>query len=240
MIRVSGVAADEHVWGRFEPLWQKALDKNQVPERLFSMSDLMSGRKNFKDGWDNLSRRYKLLKDLFNVLGGFRHLGLSAYSCTILFDAYEKAKTQIPHLRVPEEICVDYCVGSLQLTPDELTEPQELLLYFDRNEGFLRTIDRVWRKGRKQKIGWPMQVRNIFPVDSSYYPIQAADLLAWIANRVRRRAAEQGEPQPQPRLSFDRALDLYSALFFDSWMMISHHMMWYDDHLQIIKRYPNG
>ena len=104
---LSGVAADEHVWGRFEPLWQKALDKNQVPERLFSMSDLMSGRKNFKDGWDDLSRRYKLLKDLFNVLGEFRNLGLSAYSCTILFDAYEKAKTQIPNLRVPEAICVD-------------------------------------------------------------------------------------------------------------------------------------
>jgi hypothetical protein len=214
-------------------------DRHEVRDRLFSMTDLMSEKKSFKEGW-NVSRRHKLLTDLFNVLGRFRHQDFAAYSCTVLFDAYNRAKNEVPKLRVPEAICVNYCVGGLSLTAEQLADQHPILLYFDRKESFMRTVYPVWCKGRKKKVGWPMQVGNIIAVDNSYYPIQAADLLAWIVNRVRRRAVERGEPQPQPKLSFDEVLDEYSALFTNTWLSVHHNMMWYDNHQEIIKRYPNG
>jgi hypothetical protein len=147
-----------------------------------------------------------------NVLGKFRN-DVAAYSCTIVFDAYDKAKAEVFTLRVPEALCVNYCVGRLSLTAEQLADQHPILLYFDRKETFLRTIYPVWCIARKKKSGWPMQVGNIIAVDNSYYPIQAADLLAWIVNRVRRRAVKRGEPQPQPKLSFDDVLEEYSALF---------------------------
>jgi hypothetical protein len=130
------------------------------------MTDLMSEKKSFNEGWD-VSRRRKLLADLFNVLGKFRN-GLAAYSCTIVFDAYDKAKAEVATLRVPEALCVDYCVGRLSLTAEQLADQHPILLYFDRKETFLRTIYPVWCKARKKKSGWPMQVGNIIAVDNSY------------------------------------------------------------------------
>jgi hypothetical protein len=106
---LTGIAAPESLWQKFEPLWLDALDRNEVPDRDFHMTDLMSSQRKFQ-GWDARMRR-NLLTDLFNVFGQFRVLDFSAYSCTVFSDAYTNAKSKLPCLRKPEAICVDYCVG---------------------------------------------------------------------------------------------------------------------------------
>lgn len=235
-ITLTGVAAPEILWKNFECSWVIALDHNEVVDRDFHMTDLMSQNGKFAD-WDDRKRR-RLLKDLFNVLGCFRTVGLSAYSCTVLMGAYNEAKSQFPALRKPEAFCVNYCVGGLQLTEEQLqSEPRPILLYFDRNEGFLHTVNRVWERHRKKKTGWPSQVRNIIPADRfEYFPIQAADMLAWIVNRCRRDALARGEAQPYQRLIFSDEIDQYKQLFASAWIMVDHHMRWYDDPQQFTVR----
>lgn len=237
---LTGVAASEELWPDFECRWIAALDQNEVPDRDFHMTDLMSSNGRFK-GWDE-TKQNKLLTDLFNVLGHFAGRGLTVYSCTVIYDAYRTANRHIPALRRPEAMCVDFCVGGLRLTQEQLrSEPRPILLYFDRNETFLRHVDRVWRRGQKKKTGWPWQVRNIIQADrSEYYPIQAADMIGWIVTRCRSDAATTGVSQPEPTLAFSDQIDKHQRLFHSTWLMVNHHMKWYDNARQIIDRYPNG
>jgi len=203
---LTGIAAPESLWRKFEPLWLDALDRNEVPDHDFHMTDLMSDHGGFK-GWGDDRKRRRLLTDLFNVLGQFRGLDFSAYSCTVVYDAYNIAKSKLPHLPKPEAICVDYCVGGLQLTQEQLqSEQRPILLYFDRNEACINTVKRVWQQ--KNKTGWQRQVRDIDVKDrSECSPIRAADMLGWIVNRYRRDAAAQQKPQPIQHWPFDQDLE---------------------------------
>jgi Protein of unknown function (DUF3800) len=231
---LAGVAASKEVWEKFHPAWQHALDESGVPERRFGMADLMACRGRFK-GWDT-SRKQQLLNALLNVLANCRPAGMSAYSCTVFFDAYDGAKAQMPTLRKLEAICVNHCVGGLRLTSERTEgEPISLHLFFDRNEPFLKTVDQIWRQLKKKKRGWAHQVRGICPIDDSYYGIQAADLLAWIVNRHRCEAFDRGDPQPTAHLSMADDIDRQAYLFICTWMMVDHHMMVYDHASKIIE-----
>jgi hypothetical protein len=138
-------------------------------------------------------------------------------------------------------MCVDYRVGGLQLTAEQLVaDPRPIVLCFDRNEDFMHTINCVWLRTKKQKKGWPSQISDIRTATRTDYPIQVADMLAWIINRNRIHALQRGKIQPSQRLDFAGSLDRYEAMFVQSWFVISHHMKWYDDPKGIIERYPNG
>jgi len=45
-------------------------------------------------------------------------------------------------------------------------------------------VNRVWNhlKKKRGRPQWVRQIRNIIPVDSGYYSIQAADFIAWSLN----------------------------------------------------------
>ena len=199
------------------------------------MADLMAGQGRFK-GWDD-QKKHQLLTALLNVLAKVRPMGMSVYSCTVFFHAYETAKAQIPTPRKLEAMCVNHCVGGLQLKAEKLEgEPITLHLFFDRNEPFLNTVNQVWLQQKKRKNGWPHQVRDIQFVDDTCPGIQAADLLAWILNRHRSEAFARGDRQPTESLSFADDLDRQVYLFFHAWMMVDHHMKVYDDASQITER----
>ncbi len=238
-ITLTGVAAPKVLWQNFEPLWVKALDRNLVPDRDFHMPDLMGRHGKFIDWTD--SQREALLTDLFNVFGHFRCLDLTAYSCTVFLDAHRQAMKLIPQLRRPARICVDYCVGTLQLNMEESnSEQRPILLYFDRSEEFRRTINNIWLRHKKRKNGWASQVRGIFTVDRSDYPIQAADMLGWIINKARMQTARNGRPQPYQQLLLADNLNKYECMFVQTWFMIQHYMKCYDDPQQIVTQYSNG
>ena len=156
---LAGLAASKCVWEQFGPLWGNALDGSGVLDRRFGMSDLMACRGRFKD-WDK-TRKHRLLNALLNVLAKFRPAGLSAYSYTVFFDAYDAAKSQMPKLRKLEAICVNHCVGRLQLTA-ERPEAQtiDLYLFFDRNEPFLKAVDQVWRQLKKRSEDGPTRCKR--------------------------------------------------------------------------------
>jgi hypothetical protein len=226
-LTLSSIVGTEQLWSEFEPLWENALAINKVPirkcgvGRRFHMTDLFA-RSGDYEGWDE-TRERKLLIDLFNVLGKFRATRLRAYSCTVSMEDYRRAKLAIPNLRKPEAICVNYCVGGVNYTQEELSSPHPIELYFDSNEGFLHTINTIWQKEHKQSAGWANQIGCIVPVTDKYYPIQAADFLAGIVGRYH-RGRDKWDGQWQ---------------MVTSQAMINHHVDLYD-YAEIVEKYRQG
>jgi hypothetical protein len=223
---LTGLAAPERLWVTFEAEWDKCLTGNHVYED-FHMTDFMSGQ----GYWATLGKheKEKLIKDLWNVFGRNRDSRLRAYSCTVLLEEYKKAQLKVPNLREPEAMCVDFCVGGLQLTKEELSIPKPILLYFDRNEKFMHKINRVWQKipGKNNyagtRRGWPYQIRNIIPVDMSYIPIQAADMIAWSINH-----------------QYCKPDDPMTVFFKTAPILAVQHFTRVYDFAEIIRYYPNG
>ncbi len=185
VLTLSGFAASDNVWHRFETEWKCALDANGV--QLFHMSEAMSLNRYFSrnNGW-NEAKVYALVNDLFNVIGKFRTKEFEAYSCSVRLSDYQRAKLILPKLRTPEAICVNFCVGNLRIPTQDIQTLKPIELFFDENERFLTTIYRIWdqAKNKSQTSGWPKQIADIKSVNSkTCLPIQAADMFAWIVHR---------------------------------------------------------
>ena len=182
VLTLAGFAAPQRIWATFNNAWRKVLDSHGVAEphmREFG-SMLNHG--------DECVRR--LTVDLFNIIGSLREENFTAYSCIVPLEEYAIAKRIIPDLKSPEVLCVDFCVGGLQLTAEDLAEPEPILVHFDENEPFLKHLHRAWSHARKNnlKARWAQQIQNVRGVRSTLLPIQAADLFAWTLNRYHSRA----------------------------------------------------
>jgi len=178
------------------------------------MSDAMSLKGHFSRarGW-NEEKVNRLVVDLLKVMSDHNNHGFQFRSCTALRDDYERAKREYPTLRPIEAICVNYCVGGLAVPKDH-----EVMLYFDRGEPFMKQINRVWlRQRRLRKPGWAQQTRNIIPVDSGTYAIQAADFIAWSVNREQTHG--------------DYPQRAFSAKMISDWKLY--------DYAAIVERYAN-
>lgn len=227
VVTLAGVAAPERLWVEFERQWNDVLQKHSV--RSLHMTDLMAFHGEFKSWAGDHERKRSFLRDLWNVLGRFRlddseaH-PLKAYSCSVLMQDWNRAKKTIPRLASPQSICVNFCVGSVQLPKECADEKRPLILYFDRNEMFMHKVNRVWLNRRQQPGTLHSRIRNIIATDAiTDYPIQVADMLAWIANRSV-RDVEYLERE---------------AFKFASVLMIEPLNRVYD-YDQILLRYPHG
>jgi hypothetical protein len=183
-VTLSGVAATEKVWEKFEPAWLEVLRKYLVKDNIMHMAALMGFHNDFspENGWDE-TQRNKLLGDLFNVWGSFDEtVDLEARSCTVILKDWERANKQVRHLPEPEAICVNFCVGGLRLPLVCANEPKPIMLYFDQSEPFMHKINRVWQPRNKSVHSLFNQIRTIENATREYFPIQAADINAWIVN----------------------------------------------------------
>jgi Protein of unknown function (DUF3800) len=182
------VVAPDTVWSDFNSKWIATLETFEL--KSFHMTDAMAGRGAF-ERWKK-DRVDDLLKALTNVITSFFDRDLRVKTCLIDMAAYEKAQKELPKLKDPEAICIDFCCGTpIQLGESStLTETQpDLFFCFDQNENFMKFFDSAWRKRRKKKYkgGWPQQVKEVRKASSSVEPgLQAADLIAWSTNAASR------------------------------------------------------
>ena len=144
------------------------------------MSDLTSRKDLGPDiPWLIISEAVEILRSLSN-----QHA--EARTCTLDSEAYRSARLKVPTLTKHQyAICTAYCTGGMLITPEDEGKENVVSIYFDRNEPYMTHIYNVWQKGKSKSIkGWPKQVANITPVDSTkVIAVQAADLLAWIVGR---------------------------------------------------------
>jgi hypothetical protein len=174
---LAGFAAPVNVWASFNEKWRDVLNLHGVTELHMRKTAALFNRGD--------QEAIALVKGLFNVIGSFRLENFTAYSCAVLLDDYVAAKRLVPTLKAPEAICVNFCVGGLQLTAEDLSEREPICIHFDENEPFLKHLDRAWRLARKvnSRAIWARQIRHVVPVCSDEFPIQAADLFARLIYR---------------------------------------------------------
>ena len=181
ILTLAGLVSSDAAWPDFEREWQQMLGWYGL--RAFHTTDAMSGGRAFK-GWGEEKIR-TLVRQLLTIISKFYGRKMYFKSCTIQLEDYRRARREISYLDKAEAMCVDFCVGS-GLPPDDSNpgkEFQEIGLYFDMDEDFLKTIDPIWRQIRKRRrqFTWAHQVKFLLPLPSDQTPaIQAADLLAWI------------------------------------------------------------
>jgi hypothetical protein len=187
VITLAGFGTSGPLWPTVESAWMAAL--YEMRGWPLNLSALYEDRPH----WHTGDAHYRLSRDdfalavwhLFKSISTFRPQRLIAYSASVVLADYERAKREIT-LRAPEALCVDGALGSLAPMTDE---DIPMLVHFDNNEEFLKHVHPVWqqRKRRFRHEGlkdWSLQIQKIIPVSArEYYPVEMADLFAWIIRK---------------------------------------------------------
>lgn len=175
------IVAPRPTWEVLNVQWAELMSRYGL--RNFHATDWASLGRAFsrRKGWDETKGR-QLHVDITCLIAKFRQDRLHAYTCSILMEDYERAKRDDPELKSPQSICVDFCIGGLQLTAEELAEPRPVHVFFDRGEPYMHPIYQAWCRGKRLNT-WREQIRTIEQADSSCPGIQIADLYAWGSNR---------------------------------------------------------
>jgi hypothetical protein len=162
-LTLAGYAAPPGVWPAFELRWQSILEKHG--EQRTHMND----------------RRYRekpvLIAELLETIDLAGHFGMRSAAVTVDLTAY-RSLSGMRHS--PGRICVQFCIDEL------LKHAGSISCFFDRGEEFFKEVSREWEH-EKPGAEWRQlaKVRELAVLRGLDVPgIQAADLLAWYANRA--------------------------------------------------------
>lgn len=200
-ITLAGFAGTPSAWSEFEQLWGRFSSHWGAPRgddtAVFShlhMSDAFTLNREFskKRGWTK-DKVNQVTTDLLNrcmvPISFNRRTEFRGASATVAIDDYKRAAkefTQLPKVKPPEALCVDFVVSvAFSLLPDDTNgvagKDGKVELIFDRNEPFQRTIQRMW----ESRKGYAKLLSSIASDVAEETPaLQAADFLAWSANRA--------------------------------------------------------
>jgi hypothetical protein len=228
VLTLASIAAYQAHWPSFETEWQRFVGRND--DQAIHAFDLHGNRHS----------GHALLDDCVTFLSRLKQDEFHFFACSIDLADYERAKRESSYLqrppldtlpKGPHAICVDWCTGWL---PDRLVfdfdshEPASIELVFDRNEQFLRYVDRVWRaepsrrpewaRGRQRGDWRSAKIESVRSGDvAAFVPLQAADVIAWTTARHHLRGDQEGWYK---RLSASREKDF--AFYDDSRLMAEY------------------
>lgn len=206
-LTLAGYVATAEAWAAFEVRWAEMLARWPGLHDIH-MSDANSLKNQFdrKHGWDE-TRVRKLLEDVFNHClsptgwGDFKRQFVGG-TCTVNLDDYRRFVDEYSALGVvePELMCAEHVVPiAYRLLPEDSTHPLgrdgSIELYFDQNEGFQKTITRVWESRKWKRSDGPIQfvMSVVATIGARVAGIQAADILAWHTHRAFTHPAEAQE-----------------------------------------------
>jgi Protein of unknown function (DUF3800) len=196
----------EQSWEPLETQWSATLKNHNAP--YFHARETMSLRGAYKE-WD-LGRVRRLVGELFNIIGQMDRADFFGTSCTVDLAEYRKAKVGIPPLRMPEQMCLDYCMATIFRHPKR---NNGIELFFDRGEPFQPVMQRLWQRRAPKRIWWAHKVTRIDPVEMrTSPPLQSADLLAWFSNRYWSKGHN----------------DVWGGLYAGTFLLTSHHHAFLD------------
>jgi hypothetical protein len=175
-ITLASIFASDAVWTAFVARWSAVLEEHRVS--YSHMNELLRGAGPFAR-WDD-RQKIAFVKDLLNCLSHEDRASFIGCSLTVCLDDYRKLAGR--NVKPVEAICVDVCMTYAFGHPDFQNGCAEV--FFDRGERFMHWMKRIWSENTKNASLWARYISTIAPVDmSKVIPIQAADLLAWAANR---------------------------------------------------------
>ena len=180
-LTLAGYVGIDSCWSDFESDWRAILVRHNAPvsnggSPYFHMREAVHSRAGYK-GWSE-DRLRSLWLDLINLLGHTDRSALKGFSCTVDLHGHREASKKLLKIKPPEDICVDFSFGqALRMLRDE---KERMELFFDKGETFASNLRKYWGTA-----GWSKYVSNITEIGDmrSSYGTQAADTLAWFANR---------------------------------------------------------
>ena len=179
LLTLAGYAAPPAVWPAFEARWEEILRKHG--EQRIHMKE------------PRYREKPVLIAELLDTIDRASHLGMRSVAATVDLTAYRKLSGQ---RHSPGRICVQFCIGELPEHADSIS------CFFDRGEEFFKEVNSQWER-EKPYAEWPQlaKVRKLGLVPGRDVPgVQAADLLAWYANR----AATKSDQDPELALAENR------------------------------------
>jgi len=153
--------ATDASWAPLAREWVATLKDNGAPEGraqipYFHSKEAMNLRGAYRD-WNRKNVERLTLK-LMSVLGAMDRTDFFGVSCTVRLEDYRSVKREIPRLRPPENICLDFCITKVLQHPNR---DCGIELLFDRGEAFHGVMDKLWRIRRPRPIWWRNKVTRI-------------------------------------------------------------------------------
>ena len=180
-VTLAGYYGNEAQWLQFESDWNQILQKYDIP--FVHMRELVPGNGPYVPRFkNNPNERSQLIRDCALVI---RANNLSPVSCVAGLIENVTARRNLADFSLvkAELMCVDYCLAMMILG----TAKDQILLYFDRDEGFAPELQRMYQNKKRRGKSFLKDINAPISVDMSQVPgVQAADILAWSLNRHQR------------------------------------------------------
>lgn len=173
-LTLAGVMADSSVWAEWQDRWQTVLDEYTAP--YSHMRELLRAKGTPFENWQD-DRKVQFVRQLLQCFSSKDRMEMVCCSLTINLDDYRRLSL---HNKKPAEaVCVDWCVTHLLAHPHFGNGTAEI--FFDTGESFHKHLERTWNRNKSDDSTWAFHLK--VGKSAKAVPIQAADLLAWAANR---------------------------------------------------------
>ena len=195
IVTLASIAAYQPAWVAFQRAWDLVVQSN-------GGQPIHAAALHYEASAGSIT----IIDKAVQVIADLDVAAFNCFACGVSLSDYDRALRECPYLQAPphykqpkppEAICVDWCTGHLfnRLDIDvDKEDPVNIELVFDRNEGFIHWIHRVWTAPTKVRPNWAKKRRSgdwlkarITSVKSAdmetYRELQAADVVAWVVNR---------------------------------------------------------
>lgn len=176
-LTLGGIFAADPIWVGFKSKWCEALKRHHVP--YSHMRELLGNYGPFT-GWSEC-QKVDFVLDLLRCLTHEGRGNFIACSSTVYMPDFRRIATGRA-VKPAEAVCIDFCMTHVFGHPDFVNGRAEV--FFDKGEEFIRWLERIWSKNKSNASSWAAYISKVAPAEMiEAVPIQAADLLAWGANR---------------------------------------------------------
>lgn len=189
VLTLAGTAADAGIWPAFERVWGQIVNDLNAGKPIHAADLMRNGN----------SAGARVVNACVDLLASLDADAYPMRCCSVNMTDFVRVQHARPALgrKKPAALCVDVCVGDLfnhlDIDWDEPGTSPLIEIVFDRDEPFLHTIYRVFTAPAKHRPDWARAVRD-FPQrprinsiragdTADFLELQAADVLAWVANR---------------------------------------------------------
>jgi hypothetical protein len=189
-VTLAGWAAPDESWKRFDDTWGRMLRERYPIAPYIHMWEIISGVDPFERvaGWTDTKIK-SLVSDAISLLQNRDKM--FSFSCRVNISARQRIIADGYAVDEPMTLCAGMCLA-LTLEWRFKSKIESVYIFFDRGEGFMRTLKSQWLANRTpptklsidpSKRVWDM-VANIVDDDMELNPpLQAADMMAWSTTR---------------------------------------------------------
>jgi len=195
---LAGYLSDDDGWTQFSEKWGKLLIKHGIP--YIHMKELISLRGPYENlGWTP-AQRDDVVNDFIDVIRAHIQVGFGVavdakYFRSMCADAQKK-------IGDPAYFCLHRILYLIIKKLKSVGYQPSVTITFDDCEEFSVRCYRIWSKLRKIVPDVHDYVPSIsFADDQKFWPLQAADILAWVTNKsLKQRAGNFPPPASVERI----------------------------------------